>query len=155
MPKSRFHKEKTYHKNEDFTIANTTTFKSRVKDLNKQYIAITSLLAAYYTQISNSSILQTKWNWILSLLNSFSVYSFLKSQFIIVGKEKQIRTKCSLPAGRLKLSGISSIRYRPRAKTLHRKRQLGKSPPSLMQLCYWKRWGYQSLDTCSFFRILK
>lgn len=40
--------------------AGTITFRSWVKDLNKQYVAITSFLSPYNTQINNSSILETK-----------------------------------------------------------------------------------------------
>lgn len=51
--------KKNVSQNEDFVRADTTTFKS-VKDLNRQYIANTSLLALYCTQIRNASILETK-----------------------------------------------------------------------------------------------
>lgn len=53
-------KRKAVSQNEDFIRADIITFRSKVKDLNKQYIAITFFLAPYYTQINNSSILETK-----------------------------------------------------------------------------------------------
>lgn len=64
-------------------------FKSRVSNLNKHQIAILSLPAAYYTKTSTFHC-RNKMN-----LNTEPVkpcmYSFLKSQFIIVRKAKHIR----------------------------------------------------------------
>lgn len=46
---------------------------------------------------------------------SIGIYSLVETQLIIVSKEKHIRTKCSLPTGRLKLLDFC-VRYQLRAE---------------------------------------
>lgn len=74
--------------NEDFLWTDASTFRSRVNDLNRKQILVTFLPAVHSTQSSKASILETKWIWALSHLNSAICGSNLcRSQFIIGANE--------------------------------------------------------------------